>query len=31
MPGVFEVSRKVALGLAIEQIILLADYSLDFE
>ena len=31
MPGVFEVSRDVPIGRAIEDILLLADYSLDGE
>lgn len=31
MPGVFEVSRKVAIGSAIEDILLLAEYSLEGE
>lgn len=31
MPGVFEVGRKVALSLAIKEIELLAEYSLDGE
>ena len=31
MPGLFEVSRRVSVGLAIEEIILIADYSLDGE
>ena len=31
MPGVFEVSRRVPVGLAIEEIILLAECSLDGE
>ena len=31
MPGVFEVSRKVPLATAIEDILLIADYSLDDE
>jgi hypothetical protein len=31
MPGVFEVSRRVAIGLAIEEIALLAECSLDRE
>ena len=31
MPGVFEVGRHVSIGRAIEDILLLADYSLDGE
>lgn len=31
MPGVFEVSRRVPIGLAIEEIILLAQCSLEGE
>jgi len=31
MPGVFEVSRNVPIGRAIEDILLLAEYSLDGE
>jgi hypothetical protein len=31
MPGVFEVSRKVPIGVAIEEIVLLAECSLDGE
>lgn len=31
MPGVFEVSRTAAVGVAIEDILLLAEYSLDGE
>ncbi len=31
MPGVFEVSRRVAVGLAIEEILLLAECSLERE
>jgi len=31
MPGVFEVSRSVSVGAAIEDILLLAEYSLDGE
>jgi hypothetical protein len=31
MPGVFEVSRAVPVGQAIEDILLLAEYSLDGE
>jgi hypothetical protein len=31
MPGVFEVSRRMSVGLAIEDILLLAEYSLDSE
>ncbi|NJL88547.1 MAG: DUF5615 family PIN-like protein [Coleofasciculaceae cyanobacterium SM2_1_6] len=31
MPGLFEVSRRVSLGLAIEEVILIAEYSLDGE
>ena len=31
MPGVFEVSRRVATGVAIEDILLLAEYSLESE
>jgi hypothetical protein len=31
MPGVFEVSRDVPIGRAIEDILLLADYSFDSE
>jgi hypothetical protein len=31
MPGVFEVSRDVAVGVAIEDILLLAEYSLEGE
>ena len=31
MPGLFEVSRRVPLGLAIEEIILIAECSLDNE
>lgn len=31
MPGLFEVSRRVPVGLAIEEIILIAECSLDGE
>ena len=31
MPGVFEVGRHVAIGVAIEEILLLAEYSLNNE
>jgi hypothetical protein len=31
MPGVFEVSRRVPIGVAIEDILLLAEYSLEGE
>jgi len=31
MPGVFEVNRDVTIGLAIEEILLLAEYSLEGE
>ena len=31
MPGVFEVSRDVPIGLVIEEVLLLAEYSLDSE
>ena len=31
MPGVFEVSRELLLGVVIEDILLLADYSIDGE
>jgi hypothetical protein len=31
MPGLFEVSRRVPVGLAIEEIILIAEYSLEGE
>jgi len=31
MPGVFEVARSVSIGRAIEDILLLVDYSLDGE
>lgn len=31
MPGLFEVSRRVSIGLAIEEVILIAEYSLDGE
>ena len=31
MPGLFEVSRRVPVGLAIEDLILIADFSLDGE
>jgi hypothetical protein len=31
MPGVFEITRKVAIGTAIEEILLLAECSLDGE
>jgi Domain of unknown function (DUF5615) len=31
MPGVFEVSRNIPLGAAIEDILLIAEYSLDGE
>lgn len=31
MPGVFEVSRTIAIGTAIEDILLLAEYSLEGE
>ena len=31
MPGVFEVSREVPIRIAIEDILLLAEYSLDDE
>ena len=31
MPGLFEVSRKVAIGLAIEEIILIAECSIEGE
>ena len=31
MPGVFEVSRSVSIGLAIEDVLLLAEYSFDDE
>lgn len=31
MPGVFEVSRDVPIGLVIEEVLLLAEYSLDGE
>ncbi len=31
MPGIFEVSRSVAIGTAIEDILLLAEYSLEGE
>lgn len=31
MPGVFEVSRAVAVGVAIEDIVLIIDYSLEDE
>ena len=31
MPGVFEVSRELPLGVVIEDILLLADYSIDGE
>ena len=31
MPGVFEISRKVPIGVAIEQIVLLAECSLEAE
>ncbi len=31
MPGVFEVSRKVPIGRAVEDILILADYSLEGE
>ena len=31
MPGVFEISRSVSIGLAIEEILLIAEASLDGE
>jgi hypothetical protein len=31
MPGLFEISRRVAIGLAIEEILLIAECSLDGE
>jgi hypothetical protein len=31
MPGVFEVSRKVSIGQAVEDLLLLAEYSLENE
>ncbi len=31
MPGLFEVSRRVPVGLAIEEIILIAEYSIEGE
>lgn len=31
MPGLFEVNRRVSVGLAIEEIILIAEYSLEGE
>lgn len=31
MPGVFEVGRNVPVGLAIEEILLIAEYSLEGE
>lgn len=31
MPGLFEVSRRVSVGLAIEEILLLAQYSIEGE
>jgi hypothetical protein len=31
MPGVFEVSRTVPVGLAIEEILLIIEYSLEYE
>lgn len=31
MPGLFEVNRQVQVGLAIEEIILIADYSIEGE
>lgn len=31
MPGVFEVGRNVPIGLAIEEILLIAEYSLEGE
>ena len=31
MPGLFGVSRRVSVGLAIEEILLLAEYSLEDE
>lgn len=31
MPGVFEVGRGVPVGLVIEEVLLLAEYSLDGE
>lgn len=31
MPGIFEVSRKVSIATAIEDILLLAEYSLEGE
>jgi len=31
MPGVFEVNRSISIGMAIEEILLLAEYSLEGE
>lgn len=31
MPGVFEINRRVAIGLAIEEILLIAECSLEEE